>query len=323
MSEENKKVKKREFKWVLVLWYIHLQVLGMYGLLLLIRQAQWLTVIFALFTMGLAGLGITAGAHRLWAHESYQASGTIKFLLMLGHTLAGVGPIYDWVLLHRIHHKFFGTDKDPYDHNKGFLYSHVFSYLMTDIPDQEKFEKDIDMRVIEVDKFVWIQRRLYWILFPILGLLLPINAPAEYWGESIMNSVFILGFLRLAFACQMSCLVNSAILIWGLKPGDKFPVDDNSIFLLDKSYWPNYHYLLPWDWKTGEFGGYDKGFATFFIRMWESMGLVTSSKTISSQAVREVLSLAAEKKKTPPECWDELKRIAEEEAKKAALRYHH
>lgn len=103
----------------------------------------------------------------------------------------------------------------------------------------------------------------------------------------------------------------------------RFPVDDNSIFLLNKSYWPNYHYLLPWDWKTGEYGGYDRGFTTFFIKTWQSMGLVSSSKTITSQAVRDVLGLAAEKKVSPSEYWDELKKISEEEAKKADLRYHH
>ncbi|XP_033225619.1 acyl-CoA Delta(11) desaturase [Belonocnema kinseyi] len=323
MPEETVQEKKREFKWVTVLWYIHLHVLGMYGLFLLLTEAKWLTVIFALFIMGLSCLGITAGAHRLWAHEAYVASGPLKLFLMLAHTLAGVGTIYDWVMLHRIHHNFYGTEKDPYNHNKGFLYSHIFTNLMNDIPDREKIQKDIDMRVIEVDGYVWIQKSFYWILFPILGLLLPVNAPAEYWGESIMNSVFILGFLRLVVACQLSWMVNSAMLIWGLKPGDKFPVDDNSIFLLNKSYWPNYHYLLPWDWKTGEYGGYDRGFATFFINTWRSMGLVSSAKTITSEAIRDVLGLAAEKKASPSEYWDELKKISEEEAKKAELRYHH
>ena len=102
----------------------------------------------------------------------------------------------------------------------------------------------------------------------------------------------------------------------------RFPVDDNSIFLLNKSYWPNYHYLLPWDWKTGEFGGYNRGFTTYYIRVCFAIGLVTSPKTVSSQGVRHVLSLVADKK-SPSECWAELKRIADEEAKKAALRYHH
>ena len=60
---------------------------------------------------------------------------------------------------HRMHHKYYGTDKDPYNHSKGFLYSHIFSNLMTDIPDRENVEKSIDMRVIEVDGYVWFQKR--------------------------------------------------------------------------------------------------------------------------------------------------------------------
>lgn len=323
MPEEIVKVKKQEFKWVSVLWFIHLQVLGMYGFYLLLTQAKWLTVIYAIVVMSLAGLGITAGAHRFWAHEAFEASGAIRLFLMLCHTLAGVGSIYDWVLSHKIHHKFYGTENDPYDHNKGFLYSHVFSNLMTETPERKKVEKDIDMRTIEVDGYVWIQRRLYWIFFPFLGLLLPMNAPAEYWEESIMNSIFILGFLRLAVSYQISCLVNSAMLIWGLKPGDKFPVDDNSIFIINKSYWPNYHYLLPWDWKTGEFGGYDKGWTTFAIRMWEPMGLISSLKTVTCLAVQDVLYISSDIKKSSSECWDTLKTIADEEAQRAALRYHH
>ena len=63
--------------------------------------------------------------------------------------------------------------------------------------------------------------RFYWPLFIIVGLLLPINAPAEYWGESLLNSLFTLGFLRLAVTVNLAWLVNSAMLIWGLKPGDK------------------------------------------------------------------------------------------------------
>lgn len=74
--------------------------------------------------------------------------------------------------------------------------------------------------------------RFYWLLFPIVGLLLPINAPAEYWGESIKNAVFILGFFRLAVSTNISWLVNSAMLIWGLKPGDKLMSFIDSLSLL-------------------------------------------------------------------------------------------
>lgn len=80
---------------------------------------------------------------------------------------------------------------------------------------------------------------------------------------------------------------------------------------------------MPWDWKTGEFGGYDKGWTTFVLRMWEPMALISSLKTISCQAVRDVLSIAGDKKITPSECWEKLKSIADEEAQKAKLRYIH
>lgn len=63
--------------------------------------------------------------------------------------------------------------------------------------------------------------RFYWPLFIVVGLLLPINAPAEYWGDTISNSVFIIGFLRLAVLMNVSFLVNSAMHVWGLKQTDK------------------------------------------------------------------------------------------------------
>lgn len=79
--------------------------------------------------------------------------------------------------------------------------------------------------------------RFYWILFAIVGLLLPINAPAEYWGESIKNTIFILGFFRLMVTANISWLVNSGILIWGLKPGDKLIAFFDTLSLLFKLFY--------------------------------------------------------------------------------------
>ncbi|XP_001599579.1 acyl-CoA Delta(11) desaturase [Nasonia vitripennis] len=314
---------KRDIHWPTVLYYIHLHALGFYGAILLLTEAKWLTVFFTLFIILIAGLGITLGAHRLWAHGAFEASGFVRGFLMVAHTLAGVGNIYDWVLAHRTHHKFYGTSRDPYNHKKGFWYSHLLSNVLSTHPDKERMDKDIDMCDVDYDGYVWVQRWFYWLLFPVVGLLLPINAPAEYWGESIKNTVFILGFFRLAVTTNFSWLVNSAMLVWGLKPGDKFPADDNTIFLLNKSYWPNYHYLLPWDYKCGEFGNYDRGCSTFFIKMWENLGLVDSLKTASSESIRDALYRAASQKLDVPEALESVKKIADEETIKAKLRYHH
>lgn len=109
------------------------------------------------------------------------------------------------------------------------------------------------------------QNRFYWILYLIFFVLLPINAPLEYWDDSIQAALFVAFSLRYLIVLNISWLITSAHFIWGLDKKHK-PSDSNMIFLVTKSYWPQYHYLLPFDYQTGEFGNYGKSFIT--ILMW-------------------------------------------------------
>lgn len=52
-----------------------------------------------------AGLGITAGYHRLWSHRAYNASMPLQFFLMLGGSGAVEGSIRWWSRGHRAHHR--------------------------------------------------------------------------------------------------------------------------------------------------------------------------------------------------------------------------
>lgn len=56
---------------------------------------------------------------------------------------------------------------------------------------------------------------------PILGIILPINAPIEYWGESMAVSIMLIGFTRVTLLLHASWFVNTATLIWGFDPLDK------------------------------------------------------------------------------------------------------
>ncbi|XP_012259102.2 acyl-CoA Delta-9 desaturase [Athalia rosae] len=313
----------REMRWPAVLWFIHLHAIGIYGFWLLLTEAKWMTVVFVTAMTLIGGLGITAGAHRLWAHGTYTGSWPLRLFLMLAHTSAGVGSIFDWVVDHRIHHKFYGQDVDPYDHKKGFIYSHILANLMTKPAGHENAAKQIPVHDIENDGYVMIQRSLYWVLMPIVGILLPINAPAEYWGESILNSVFIMGVLRLVFTVNMSWLVNSATCIWGLNPGDKYPPDDNSVFFVTRSYWPHYHYIVPWDYKSGEFGTYDGGCTTTFIKIWKLLGLAKCLKTAKSEDIREALAKVASTGSKLDDCLQEVHESAEENAARKELAFKH
>lgn len=78
---------------------------------------------------------------------------------MLCQTLNGCGCIYDWVLDHRIHHRFHGTDDDPFNYKRGFFYAQVRNRMLTPNPRREELVKQIDMSDLENDKIVMFQKR--------------------------------------------------------------------------------------------------------------------------------------------------------------------
>ncbi|XP_044742389.1 acyl-CoA Delta-9 desaturase [Chrysoperla carnea] len=283
-------VIKREYDWVLVLLVIHLNLLSIYAIYLVFTKAMYTTIFFTLLLVLVSTLGVTAGAHRLWAHRSYKANKRLRILLMIAYTLVGQGTIYNWVLKHRIHHKYLGTNKDPYNISKGLLYSHFLSNVEKASPQDEEIAKEIDMSDIEQDGVVMFQKKYFWVLFVFVACILPVNAPMEYWGDSTINSVFIAGILFHCIAYHMAWLVNSAILVWGLQPNDKYPSDTNLVFLITKSYWPQYHHLTPWDYQCDEFGCYGSSCTTTFIRIWAAMGWATGLRTIDSAAVKEAVA---------------------------------
>ncbi|XP_076673235.1 acyl-CoA Delta-9 desaturase-like isoform X2 [Andrena cerasifolii] len=317
-TEQTKPVKKQDIKWAAVLWYIHLHVLGLYATWLLLTSAKWPTVFFTILITSVGCLGVTVGAHRLWAHATFKASWPLRFFLMMAHTLAGVGPIYDWVLYHRLHHKYYGTDKDPYNHKKGFWYSHYASNFLSPNVDYEQAKIAIDMRDLDEDRFVTIQKEFYWLLFGIFGLLLPLNAPLEYWDESMALTVLITGILRFAITVNVSWLVNSALLVWGSVTTD-LSRNSISMFFITKSYWPSYHYMVPWDWKSSEFGQYATGCSSFFIKLWYELGWVNHLQTAATDDTREILHAVARKKFSLQEGLEKLKDMAEYNARKESM----
>lgn len=166
-----------------------------------------------------------------------------KFFFSRKHCIAFFkGSIYEWVQYHRLHHKHFGTDLDPYNPSKGLVYSQFISVTLKPSPAISKELESIDMSDIKDDKIVMFQKkyvpthhhsllpvtinitfffRYYWLLYIVLCLLLPINAPAEYWGESLKNALLVAGILRIGICIQMANLIHSATRIWGLQHGEK------------------------------------------------------------------------------------------------------
>lgn len=170
--------------------------------------------------MFLGLLGVTAGAHRLWAHHAYDATTSLKIFLMLCQTLAGQGPIYNWVQAHRQHHKHFGTELDPYNHSRGFVYAHFTNLALKPHEKQKQAAEEIDITDLEQDSVVMFQKKYYWFLFFFIFLLFPINAPGEYWGENLICSFVVVGWLRYSLVLHLSYFVHSGVKLWGIHPDD-------------------------------------------------------------------------------------------------------
>ncbi|CAH0714309.1 unnamed protein product, partial [Brenthis ino] len=297
--------KSREADWPTVLFFIHIHLLSLYGIWLIFFEAKLLTIFFLVILTLVATLGVTVGAHRLWAHRTYEASTKLRIVLMLFQTLAGQGSIYDWVQYHRLHHAHFKTDSDPYDSRKGFLYAHILTRLRKISPYQEAVKDSIDMSDIKADSVVMFQKRFYWILYGVIFLLLPLNAPLEYWNDSVLSTVFLIGFVRYALVLHASWLVESGVCVWGLQEGEKYPPDSNSVFILNRTFWPEYHYIYPHDYKSGEYGSYGSGCSTAFIRVFAALGLATNLCTLESSTLQKALAENVKTKRSLKLCIDD------------------
>ncbi|XP_011698252.1 PREDICTED: acyl-CoA Delta(11) desaturase-like [Wasmannia auropunctata] len=83
---------KTDYKWKIVwkniIMFLYIHLAGLYGFYVFLFQAKYWSFIWFL-TLGIAaGLGITAGAHRLWSHRSYKAKWPMRLMLMIFQTIA-------------------------------------------------------------------------------------------------------------------------------------------------------------------------------------------------------------------------------------------
>lgn len=150
----------------------------------------------------------------------------------------------------------------------------------------------------------------YVLLYIVLNVMLPLNTPFQYFGESLNVSMFVGFWLRSLIVLNVGNLVNSSHFIWGIRKDFK-PTDSNSIFFITKSFWPQFHYLLPYDYQSGEFGDYAIGTGTTMIRVFAALNMASELRTISSTAVRQGLSTAVETKRPIVECIEEQVKLEE------------
>lgn len=197
-----------------------------------------------------SGLGITAGYHRLWAHKTYEASWPVRFILMIGGTLAIQNSILFWASGHRTHHRYVDhVDQDPYSAKRGFWYSHI-GWMLRDYPSgTPDYKNSPDLLK---DKMVMFQHNHYIKL--VLVTNVGFTALIGWLAGDIWGVMLLAGLVRLILNHHVTFFINSLAHMYGNQPyTDENTARDN--FWLALVTWGegyhNFHHIFQYDYRNG------------------------------------------------------------------------
>ncbi|KAK7583915.1 hypothetical protein V9T40_004878 [Parthenolecanium corni] len=252
-------------------------------------QVHRYTLFWSIALLYAGKVGITAGAHRLWSHNAFKATVSLRIILMLLQTVSFELSAYGWSKIHRIHHKYCDTDSDPVNATRGFFFSHCGWLLILEHPDVKEKNKTIWMEDLHKDKVVMFQHRNYPVLVTIFAYIIPVFVPWYFWNESLWICNLVPFLLTTVITKHITFCVNSVAHIYGMKPYNKnfSPRETNPFisWLTVGEGWHNFHHAFPWDYRNSEFVGYANNLGCFFIDMCASLRMAYDLKTVSEKEI--------------------------------------
>jgi len=158
-------VKKYQLLTIQMIAYFSMIPMIIYGSL-----NEWLILLLMYFLM--FSLGSTICYHRYLTHRSFKCSKITELILLFFGHINLAGSAVSWVAMHREHHRFSDTEKDPHSpEHKGYLRTQFFHTL---------YEMDMKyVRDLIRNKPVVMEHKHYWKLtflwFVILLLIDPFS----------------------------------------------------------------------------------------------------------------------------------------------------
>ncbi|NVK25275.1 MAG: fatty acid desaturase [Gammaproteobacteria bacterium] len=241
-------------------------------------------LIATILTLGYAGMSITVGYHRLWAHKTYDAHPFLQFILALGGAFALQNSALHWSSDHRIHHKFVDqNDKDPYSAKKGFWFSHI-GWMLRDYQGNS-YSDYSNVRDLQKNKIVMWQHRHYLLLSILMNFGIPIVLGIIF--NDIWGMLLTVGVLRLVLSHHFTFFINSLAHIWGSQPyTDKNTARDNGLLALltyGEGY-HNYHHIFETDYRNG-IRWYHFDPSKWFIKTASYLGLTSNLRKVPEDKI--------------------------------------
>ncbi|PWY63128.1 stearoyl-CoA desaturase [Aspergillus eucalypticola CBS 122712] len=252
-------------------------------------QALWTplrlkTAIWAVAYYFYTALGVTAGYHRLWAHRSYTATLPLRVILALAAGGSFQGSARWWARLHRSHHRYTDTERDPYSVHKGIFYAHFGWMILKQNP--KRFGRT-DISDLNADPVVVWQHRHFMEIVILMGLVVPMLV-AGIWGDWWGGFVYA-GILRIFFVQQATFCVNSLAHWLGEQPFDdrNSPRDHviTALATMGEGY-HNFHHEFPSDYRNAiRWYQYDP--TKWAIWCWGQVGLARDLKTFRENEIEK------------------------------------
>lgn len=233
----------------------------------------WSSLLWSLVFWVVTGLfGITTGYHRLLAHRSFKTNRLIKYF----HATCGVlafqqGPV-SWVRIHRAHHAFSDSDKDPHAQQYGKFYGHIgWPFLSLEGVGQSshRYSNPSD---ISGDKYLLFLEKY--------SLVIGIGSLVVLYLLGGISLLLWAGCLRVVISLHIAFSVNSIAHRFGYRSFSTKDRSTNNLFVALLSFgegWHNNHHRFPNSPRMG-FGLLELDLSWLWISFLAKLGLAWNLK---------------------------------------------
>ncbi len=239
---------KKKYNWAMVTALTLIPIIGIVGTLAYtyFNGVVWQEPLLMLSGWWIAGMGITFGYHRLFAHRSFKVHPAVQFIAMLCGSAALQNTILKWCSDHRIHHNKLDTNEDPYSITKGFFHAHI-GWVVKSRPTEIKGVHDLEKNPI-----VMFQQKYYWPIAIGLSFILPLGIGALIGRP--LGGLLWGGFLRVALVHHFTFFINSLCHFVGKRPFEPESTARDAWWVAFFTFgegFHNFHHKFQWDYRNG------------------------------------------------------------------------
>lgn len=206
--------------------WLSIPILAIYG------EWYWLLAAFGMYFL-YGGVGVALTFHRILSHAAFKLKPSVRKALIVLASFANVGSPITWVAVHRAHHRYTDTPRDPHSPHHSPWWYMMFGTMFAHV--SVKFSVDL-LR----DPFCLFVHRWYFALqLPWIALLFVLGG----W-----KAVLALHLVPGGLTWLGGSLVNYLNHLSGYKPFDNQGTSTNNLitgFLVFGEGWHNAHHASP------------------------------------------------------------------------------